>query len=146
MLLCGLHASCARPLYLLRLRYVTCYMLYLQEGQKGVEQEYKQSQEFHDLWKEKARDLLARAEFRKRKITQRVHLTCLGHTNAAAAAFSVLVEDLAANICLTNWCFIACAEGCLPHSCELHCHTFATCAMLICCCMVRQATGTLQGM
>lgn len=31
-----------------------------------------QSPEYHEAWKVQARDVLARAEFRKRKLTQRV--------------------------------------------------------------------------
>ena len=44
----------------------------MQEGQKGVEAKYVQSPEYHEAWKIAARDVLARAEFRKRKLTQRV--------------------------------------------------------------------------
>ena len=47
----------------------------LQEGQKGVEAKYMQSPEYHEAWKTQARDTLARAEFRKRKLTQRVTCT-----------------------------------------------------------------------
>lgn len=46
--------------------------LWLQEGQKGVEAQYMQSKEFHEAWKVQAREVLARAEFKKRKLTQRV--------------------------------------------------------------------------
>lgn len=46
--------------------------LCLQDGQKGVEAKYMQSPEYHEAWKAQARDMLARAEFRKRKLTQRV--------------------------------------------------------------------------
>ncbi|DBA65842.1 TPA: hypothetical protein ACH3X2_002873 [Trebouxia sp. C0005] len=42
------------------------------EGQKGVEAKYIQSPEYHEAWKVQARDVLARAEFRKRKLTQRL--------------------------------------------------------------------------
>jgi hypothetical protein len=37
-----------------------------------VEAKYVQSPEYHEAWKVQARDVLARAEFRKRKLTQRV--------------------------------------------------------------------------
>lgn len=49
--------------------------LFLQEGHKGVEAKYMQSPEYHEAWKTQARDMLARAEFRKRKLTQRVSCT-----------------------------------------------------------------------
>ncbi|KAL3132650.1 hypothetical protein ABBQ32_009172 [Trebouxia sp. C0010 RCD-2024] len=42
------------------------------DGQKGVEAKYMQSPEYHEAWKAQARDMLARAEFRKRKLTQRL--------------------------------------------------------------------------
>jgi DnaJ family protein C protein 8 len=37
-----------------------------------VEAEWEKTDEFHDAWKLKARDMLARAEFRRRKLTKRV--------------------------------------------------------------------------
>ncbi len=37
-----------------------------------MEAKYVQSPEYHEAWKVQARDVLARAEFRKRKLTQRV--------------------------------------------------------------------------
>eukprot|EP00891_Asterochloris_glomerata_P000951 jgi/Astpho2/951/gw1.00016.191.1_t len=43
-----------------------------QDGMKGVEQQYRSSEEYHEAWKMKARDLLAKSEFRKRKITMRL--------------------------------------------------------------------------
>lgn len=50
----------------------------LQEGTKGVEAQYMQSKEFHEAWKVQARDMLARSEFKKRKLTQRVSFGLLG--------------------------------------------------------------------
>ena len=47
----------------------------MQDGQKGVEAKYIQTPEYHQAWKVQARDVLARAEFRKRKLTQRVRTT-----------------------------------------------------------------------
>ena len=37
-----------------------------------MEQQYRDSEEYHEAWRMKARDLLAKSEFRKRKITKRV--------------------------------------------------------------------------
>lgn len=45
---------------------------------KGVEQQYRSSEEYHEAWKMKARDLLAKSEFRKRKITMRVSAAAAG--------------------------------------------------------------------
>ncbi|KAK9845176.1 hypothetical protein WJX84_002401 [Apatococcus fuscideae] len=42
------------------------------EGKEGVQAEYEQSPEFHDAWKQKARDMLAKAEWRRRKLTKRL--------------------------------------------------------------------------
>ena len=63
-------AESAMVLYLTK----SALTLVVQEGQKGVEAKYMQSPEFHEAWKAQARDMLARAEFRKRKLTQRVGL------------------------------------------------------------------------
>ena len=46
-----------------------------QDGKEGVEAEYEQSPEFHELWKLKARDFLARTEWRKRKLVKRVRVS-----------------------------------------------------------------------
>lgn len=43
-----------------------------QEGREGVEAEWERSDAFHEAWKLKARDMLARAEWRRRKLTKRV--------------------------------------------------------------------------
>ena len=43
-----------------------------QGGREGVETEWEATSEFHDAWKAKARDMLARAEWRRRKLTKRV--------------------------------------------------------------------------
>ena len=51
---------------------------WLQDGMKGVEQQYRSSEEYHEAWKMKARDLLAKSEFRKRKITMRVSVAAAG--------------------------------------------------------------------
>ena len=42
-----------------------------EEGQEGVLSEYELSEEFHDRWRAKAREMLAQAEWRRRKIHQR---------------------------------------------------------------------------
>ncbi|PSC75268.1 J domain-containing spf31 [Micractinium conductrix] len=43
-----------------------------EEGKQGVEAAFEQTPEFHEAWKLKARDVLARSEWRKRKLTQRI--------------------------------------------------------------------------
>jgi hypothetical protein len=43
-----------------------------QEGREGVEAEWERSDAYHEAWKLKARDMLARAEWRRRKLTKRV--------------------------------------------------------------------------
>eukprot|EP01023_Acetabularia_acetabulum_P025730 TRINITY_DN24567_c0_g1_i3.p1 TRINITY_DN24567_c0_g1~~TRINITY_DN24567_c0_g1_i3.p1 ORF type:complete len:305 (-),score=72.36 TRINITY_DN24567_c0_g1_i3:224-1138(-) len=42
------------------------------EGSAGVQQKYEQSKAFKEAWKKKGREFLARTEFRKRKIVQRI--------------------------------------------------------------------------
>lgn len=44
----------------------------LQEGRAGVEAEYELTEEFNYLWKMKAREILAKTEWRKRKLAKRV--------------------------------------------------------------------------
>lgn len=61
---------------------------WLQEGQKGVEAKYIQTPEYHEAWKVQARDVLARAEFRKRKLTQRVCSTRSSFLHARCHATS----------------------------------------------------------
>lgn len=47
-------------------------------GKEGVVASWEASDEFHEAWKTKARDVLAKAEWRKRKMTKRVSfLTCV---------------------------------------------------------------------
>ncbi|PRW44555.1 J domain-containing spf31 [Chlorella sorokiniana] len=43
-----------------------------EEGKQGVEAAYEQTEEFHEAWRLKARDVLARAEWRRRKLTKRI--------------------------------------------------------------------------
>jgi len=43
-----------------------------EDGRAGVEAVYESTPEFHNLWKTKSRDMLARAEWRRRKLTKRV--------------------------------------------------------------------------
>ncbi|CAG9460922.1 unnamed protein product [Pedinophyceae sp. YPF-701] len=42
------------------------------EGSEGVERDWQASDDFHELWKAKAREFLAKAAFRKRKVIERV--------------------------------------------------------------------------
>jgi hypothetical protein len=43
-----------------------------EKGSQGVDAEFETTDAFHDAWKSKARDLLARAEFRRNKLTKRL--------------------------------------------------------------------------
>jgi DnaJ homolog subfamily C member 8 len=43
-----------------------------ESGKSGVEAGWEQTAEFHEAWKIKARDVLAKAEWRRRKMTKRV--------------------------------------------------------------------------
>lgn len=43
-----------------------------EDGRTGVEAAYQQTDEFHERWKMKARDVMARTEWRKRKLTKRI--------------------------------------------------------------------------
>lgn len=47
-------------------------VLVLQSGREGIEAEWEKSDEFHERWLKKARDVLARTEWRKRKLGKRV--------------------------------------------------------------------------
>ena len=49
------------------------------DGKDGVEAEFEKSQEFHDAWRLKSQDMLARAAFRRKKLVQRlqVQIACL---------------------------------------------------------------------
>lgn len=51
---------------------------WLQRGREGVEEEWEQTDEFHERWKTAARDVLAKAAFRHRKLTKRVSGVCGG--------------------------------------------------------------------
>lgn len=42
------------------------------DGKEGVEAQWEKTPEFHEAWKAKARDLLAKAEWRRRKLTARL--------------------------------------------------------------------------
>lgn len=53
------------------------------DGAEGVEAAWEKTPEFHEAWKGQARDLLAKAEWRRRKLTARlkasgVLITALG--------------------------------------------------------------------
>ena len=55
-----------------------------------MEAKYIQSPEYHEAWKVQARDVLARAEFRKRKLTQRVSAMQWAHKRLNHVAFGQL--------------------------------------------------------
>ncbi len=67
------------------------------DGEVGVAKRWEGEPEFHEAWKAKGRDLLAKAEFRRRKLTLRLKVRatcpfvallaiscCLGHAVACA--------------------------------------------------------------
>jgi len=56
-----------------------------------VEAKYVQSPEYHEAWKVQARDVLARAEFRKRKLTQRVSTMYWAHDRFERVSFGRLL-------------------------------------------------------
>lgn len=43
-----------------------------EQGKSGVQADWEMTPEFHEAWKLKARDVLARAEWRRRKLTKRL--------------------------------------------------------------------------
>ena len=49
------------------------------EGRQGVEAEWEETEDFHEKWKMKSRDVLARAEFRRRKLNKRCAFSCARH-------------------------------------------------------------------
>lgn len=49
-----------------------CALLRLQKGKEGVREQYETTDEFHEKWRMKARDMLAKSEWRRRKLTKRV--------------------------------------------------------------------------
>lgn len=57
-------------LSLLLLSRVVCVCL--QKGKEGVREQYEQTDDFHEKWKIKARDMLAKSEWRRRKLVKRV--------------------------------------------------------------------------
>ena len=68
---------------------------------KGVEQQYRSSEEYHEAWKMKARDLLAKSEFRKRKITMRVNAAAAGPVGLSPT--HALPKKAVRNVC-PQWC------------------------------------------
>lgn len=62
---------------------VCCFVL--QKGKEGVQEQYEQTDDFHEKWKMKARDLLAKSEWRRRKLVKRVR--------GAAGVFSSSSRD-----------------------------------------------------
>ena len=44
------------------------------DGKDGVEAEYEGSQAFHDAWRLRSQDMLARAAFRRKKLVQRLQV------------------------------------------------------------------------
>ena len=54
------------------------------DGMEGVEAAWEKSPAFHETWKEKARDMLARAEFRRQKLSVRLKVPfCFSHFSSA---------------------------------------------------------------
>lgn len=52
-------------------------------GREGVEKEWEETDDFHEKWKTKSRDVLARSEFRRRKLNKR----CASHHTTTLATF-----------------------------------------------------------
>ena len=81
-------------------------LFFAQDGREGVEAEWEKTDEFHDLWKAKARDMLARAEWRRRKLTKRVHITaepfsCLSDYHLSLPGSTICVPPRARRVDLT---------------------------------------------
>lgn len=47
------------------------------EGRAGVEKEWEETDDFHEKWRMKSQDVLARSEFRRRKLLKRCCTLCL---------------------------------------------------------------------
>ncbi|KIZ06236.1 J domain-containing protein spf31 [Monoraphidium neglectum] len=45
-----------------------------ERGREGVEEDWEKTDAFHERWKLKARDVMAKSEWRKRKLTKRVRV------------------------------------------------------------------------
>lgn len=71
--LTGLLAACA----------VRC--LSMQKGKEGVQEQYEQTDEFHERWRLKARDVIARSAWRRQKLTKRVSCAMFVAVCAAVA-------------------------------------------------------------
>lgn len=48
-----------------------------EKGRAGIEEEWEKSDDFHEKWKTKSRDVLAKAEFRRRKLNVRCAASCI---------------------------------------------------------------------
>lgn len=71
----------------------------MQGGREGVEAEWEKTDEFHNAWKAKSREMLARAEFRRRKLTKRVGTAPLCLKLQHANLFLLLAMP----VCLSAW-------------------------------------------
>jgi hypothetical protein len=61
--------------------------LRVQKGKEGVREQYEQTDDFHEKWKMKARDMLAKSEWRRRKLTKRVrHAACSNNCSSSVRA------------------------------------------------------------
>ena len=57
------------------------------DGKDGVEAEFEKSQAFHDAWRVKSQDMLARAAFRRKKLVQRLQVSMqLSHEKQGASS------------------------------------------------------------
>lgn len=50
----------------------TACFVHEQKGKEGVREQYEQTDEFHDRWRLKARDMIGRSAWRRQKLAKRV--------------------------------------------------------------------------
>jgi hypothetical protein len=51
---------------------VCCRCCCPQKGKEGVQEQYEQTDDFHERWRVKARDFIARGAWRRQKLAKRV--------------------------------------------------------------------------
>jgi hypothetical protein len=55
---------------------LSCCCCCAQKGKEGVQEQYEQTDEFHERWRMKARDLIGRSAWRRQKLAKRVGVAC----------------------------------------------------------------------
>lgn len=65
------------------------------EGRQGVEAAWEETEDFHEKWRLKAQDVLARSEFRRRKLTKRCvcDVSCCTHPCFSGDLVAVVLPD-----------------------------------------------------